>query len=253
MKVAGVVQARMGSSRLPGKVMSDISGRPMVICVADRLRRANLVDEVAIATSDAPSDDVLVAIARAHGLRAARGPVDDIALRLLTAARELDADYIVRVWGDCPLLDPAVVDALVDACVKGRYIYASNGMRGRRTYPVGLDAEVYRRDALERIAAADGDPRYREFPVEFVLANFDESSFVALQISADLSALHWTVDYPEDLETVRRIYDVLGDSRDRAGLKELLVLLEQRPELFAGFSHASRNVEYKAFVEQIVR
>jgi spore coat polysaccharide biosynthesis protein SpsF len=252
-RVVAIVQARMGSTRLPSKSLAPLAGRPLAVCVADRVARAARVHEVAIATTTEPADDELMTTAAAYGLRATRGPVDDIAGRLQGAAAALDADYLVRVWGDCPLVDPAAIDDLVALCVDGGHAFAANGVLGHRTFPPGLDAEVYRRDALDEIVGGTTDARYREFPVEYVLAHRDRLPASFLQTFADFSDLHLTVDYPEDLEAVRRIYEALGDRRSVAGLRELLELFAERPELPAAFAHKPRNVEYKAFLHQIGR
>lgn len=252
-RVVGVVQARLGSTRLPRKSLAMIDGRPLAVCVADRVGRAKSVHEVGIATTTDPGDDDLVAAAARFGLRATRGPVDDIAARLHGAAEALDADYLVRVWGDCPFVDPAAIDELVELCVAGGYAFATNCLLGQRTFPPGLDAEVYRRETLARIVEGTTDPRYREFPVEFVRDHVATLPMGLLQTFADLSAMHLTVDYPEDLEAARRICAALGPLRATAGLRELLALFAAQPELPAAFANAPRNVEYRAFVDQIGR
>ena len=247
-KVLAIVQARMDSGRLPGKVLKPIAGRAMVLRVADRLRGARRLDEVALATTTEPSDEPLVAVAEAAGLRVHRGPVDDIAARLSGAMRRFEAEWLVRAWGDCPLIDPAAVDALVELGLTEDLDYACNGMRGRRTYPPGLDLELYRRSTLERLLAETSESGYREFPVEFILANEEHFHYALLNWSEDLSALHLSVDYPEDLECVERIVAELEARGLGWDLECLVDLLREKPELAEGFAHSPRNIEYKAFL-----
>ncbi|WP_439817252.1 cytidylyltransferase domain-containing protein [Zavarzinia sp. CC-PAN008] len=251
MTVLGLVQARCGSSRLPNKVLAPIEGRPMALFIADRLACAPGVDRVAIATTTEGSDDPLAQAAADAGIACHRGPVDDIAERLAGAAHALGASIVVRVWGDCPLIDPAVVGILVDHVVSGRADWACNALPGRRTYPPGLDAEVYRLDLLERlITATAADPRLREFPFEWVRRQPDVR-IAAEDWPQDLSSLHLTVDYPADLEAARAIVRRLVERGAGPSLGELVALLRDEPHLADGFAQAARNIEYKAWKASI--
>lgn len=250
-RVVGAVQARLGSTRLPFKSLADIGGRPMAIRVADRLAQSGRLDAIAIATTTDPTDDRLVQAAAAAGLHASRGPVDDLIQRLYLVAEELDAEYLVRAWGDCPLLTSDAVASAVDQCVGESMAYVSNCVFGNRTYPPGLDLEVYSREALRYLEQTTTDSRVREFPAEFILANPKRLPMKTLQMTPDLSQLHLTVDYEKDLEAVREIYRELDARSASSTIAELLNLFADRPELAEGFAHAPRNVEYRKVVDAL--
>lgn len=245
-RVVAVVQARLGSSRLPGKVLADLAGRPLVHQIIRRLEQADEVDEVALTTSDDPSDDPLVEACRPLGVAVHRGPVDDIVGRLAGAAEGSGADVLVRVWGDCPFVDPAVVDRGVRILRERDADYVSNGVQGQRTYPTGLDIEVYRRSLLDRMADELDDPKLREFPSEFVTRS--DARVELLQLDTDLSALYLTVDYPADLEAARAIYAILDERRLGPDLDSLRSLLAEQPELAERFADAPRNIEYREYL-----
>jgi len=211
MNVVAVLQARMGSTRLPGKVLMDLAGRPMLSQLLHRLKRARRVDDIVIATTTDPRDDALVELAKREDVRWFRGSEQDVLSRIRGAAEDAGADAVVRLTGDCPLMDPAVVDAVVAALVDHSepVDYASNVLR--RTYPKGLDAEALFMDTLRRIDRMGTSPAarehvtwfaYRERPDLFVLRSVEQEQ--------DYSALNWSVDTIEDLEHARALYQQLG-------------------------------------------
>ncbi len=207
MKRAGIIQARMGSSRLPGKVLIDLAGRPLLAQQIRRLRRCRKLDEVVIATTTRGADDPVAALAGAEDVRCFRGSEEDVLARYVGAARECSADVVVRITADCPLIDPEEVDRVVDGLQD--VDYASNVIR--RTYPRGLDAEALFRDVLERAARLGTSVRAREHVTWYILRGRPE---LFLQRSVedveDNSDLRWTVDTPEDLALARRVYADLG-------------------------------------------
>lgn len=232
MTTVAIVQARMGSSRLPGKVLADIGGTSMLGRVVGRLVAATTIDGVVIATSTHPGDDQVVLEANRLGVDVFRGSETDVLDRYLGAAREARAEVVVRVTSDCPLLDPAVVDLVVDA-LRWDVDYASN--THRRTYPRGLDVEVLYRDTLERIAAAATSVQAREHVTAYVLEQPREFRVRHVCDDRDHSDLRWTVDTPEDLEAVRRIYELIGDRR--MPYRRLVDQVRQHPELSALNAH----------------
>lgn len=204
-RVVAVVQARTGSSRLPGKVLADLAGEPLLIRLLERLRRASRVDEVVVATTDRPQDDAVAALARRADVACHRGSETDVLARMCGAARAHRADAVVRITGDCPLVDPAVVDQVVDGLSRD-VDYASNLLR--RTFPRGLDAEALHMDVLERVARLGRSPEarehvtwfaYRERPDLFVLRSIEHPD-------DGYAKLQWSVDTAEDLERVRDLY-----------------------------------------------
>jgi spore coat polysaccharide biosynthesis protein SpsF len=203
VKTVAIVQARTTSTRLPGKVLSDIEGLPMLAHVLRRAR-ASGVDDVVVASTMNAADDPVVEIARSEGARWFRGDEYDVLARYAGAARDAGAEVVVRITADCPLLDPEVLDRVVEG-LDADADYASNVLD--RTFPVGLDVEAMRRETLDRIDVLARSPQAREHVTWFLREERPEL-FVRRSIvdDANNSDLRFTVDTDEDLEVVRRLY-----------------------------------------------
>ncbi|MCA3742238.1 glycosyltransferase family protein [Phenylobacterium sp.] len=207
-----VLQARMSSSRLPGKVMRSIVGKPMIELQIERVRRSRRLAEVVVATSLEPSDDPLAEFLPSLGVRVVRGPLEDVLGRFITVIETLGlTGDLVRLTADCPLADPGVIDACIDLLEKGGLDYASNGRR--RTYPRGLDVEVFRIDALLQAAQETQAPYDREHVTPWLYRPGSPFRQGQLVQAKDESPLRWTVDYPADFEFVRRVYEALYPTR----------------------------------------
>lgn len=237
MTTVAIVQARMGSSRLPGKVLAELGGTSMLGCVVGRLRRAQTIDDIVIATSIDPADEAVVREAQRLGVGVFRGSETDVLARYLGAARRAEAEVIVRVTSDCPLLDPGVVDLVVGG-LGWDVDYASN--THRRTYPRGLDVEAMYRDTLERIAAEATSAQAREHVTAYLLEA--PYAFRVRQVcdDHDHSDLRWTVDTPEDLEVVRMIYDLMGD--EPLAYPQLVERVRAQPHLIAHNAHVVQKL-----------
>ncbi len=233
MKVVATVEARMRSSRLPGKVLLELAGKPALERLVERLRRARRVDQVVIATTDNPADAPIAELAERLGVGCFRGSEDDVLDRVLSAARAYAADVIVETTGDCPLLDPEVVDRVIEAYQAGGADYVSNVLE--RTYPRGLDVQVFATAVLAEVAALTDDPADREHvslyiyqhPEKFRLKN------VASGLPERYHSLRLTLDTPEDLSLLRAVYEELSPSRPDFRLEDVLRLFDRRPELAA--------------------
>ncbi len=228
MKVVAIVQARMGSSRLPGKVLQDLHGETMLSRVVNRLRDSLALDDVIIATTTAPDDQAIVLAAQRLGVSAVRGSETDVLSRYAQAARFAGADAIVRVTSDCPLIDPGVVDAVINR-LDGSVDYVSN--THLRTYPRGLDVEALHRDTLMRIERMATSPAAREHVTAFVLEA--PTLFRTAQVTAatDDSDLRWTVDTHEDLAFVRAIYAQLDLGERNVPYADVLAAVRAHPDL----------------------
>ena len=244
MRTIAAIQARLGSTRLPEKVMADLGGLPMVMQIARRLAAASALDEVVIATTSEPSDAPLAAACEAAGLRVHRGAVDDLVARLHGAAEAFNADVLVRVWGDCPCVDPVVVDACVTTLTSHGHLFASTMRPPGRTLPLGLDIEVYRRSCLSAILEGSNDPFFREFPVEFVNQRIDDAQIGSYRYHSDASELHITVDYPEDLTFARAIFAALDRSDRIFGVDELVEWMTSDAGRAAKPEGLARNADY---------
>lgn len=203
-----ILQARMSSTRLPGKVMKPLLGRPMIERQLERLQRCDTLDRIIVATSDDPSDDVLADHLRSIGVEVFRGSLTDVLDRYIACARAHGVSgRIVRLTADCPLADPTVVDDCVRLHERLGVDYCANS--GRRTYPHGLDVEAFDLTALETAWREAKDPYDREHVTPYLYRNPDKFTVGHLVQDPDLSRLRWTVDTPEDFAFVEKVYEAL--------------------------------------------
>ena len=218
----------MGSTRLPGKVLADIAGEPMLARVTERTRRAKTVDEVVVATSVCRDDDAVEQLCLQRGWPCFRGSEADVLDRYYRAAGKFGADLVVRVTSDCPLIDPQLIDAHVKLLLErwGELDFVTN--MARPSYPLGLAVEAMPADVLVRMKRMSQSDVLKEHVT--TLAYFEPAWFQIGHVrhTVDLSHLRWTVDTPEDLELVRLIFRHFG--HDRFSWEEVLPVWEQHPE-----------------------
>jgi glutamate-1-semialdehyde aminotransferase/spore coat polysaccharide biosynthesis protein SpsF (cytidylyltransferase family) len=229
MKTVAIIQARMSSTRLPNKVLADIAGHPMLWHVVNRVRQAQSLDEVVVATSHNPKDDEVAAYCCDQGIPCRRGSEDDVLDRYYQAAKAQEAEAVVRITADCPLMDPEVIDLLVRAFQKSDYDYVSNTLP--YTFPDGLDVEVFSFRALEQAWREATKPSEREHVTPYLRLSGKFKLF-NVENGEDLSRQRhrWTVDDPTDLEFIREIYKSFP-AGPIFGMNEVLALLQRRPEL----------------------
>lgn len=223
-----VVQARTTSTRLPGKVLADVGGEPLLSLLLQRLARAACVDEIVVATSCDASDDAIERLCREHGTRVHRGPLEDVLARYVGAIEGFNGT-VVRITADCPLIDPAIVDAVVQLLhEQPGTTYASN--IEPRSFPDGLDVEAFPADVLREAERDAVAPETREH-VTLGLSVGEGSISAAVVHDPPLGHLRWTVDDAADLEFVRAVVHRLGASRYGAGLDEILEAVRRHPSL----------------------
>lgn len=230
MRTVAIIQARMTSTRLPGKVLADLAGSPVLGHVVRRVLAARQIDDVVIATTVNASDDPVVALADQLGVRWHRGDERDVLSRYVDAAREAAADTVVRITADCPLTDPAVIDSVCQALAQRRTAcdYASNAVV--RSFPRGLDVEALFRDTLDRVNRLATEPAEREHVTSAVYSTHVDV-FLRHDVVAehDDSDLRWTVDYPLDLEVVREAYDALALAENHRPYAEVVTWFREHP------------------------
>jgi spore coat polysaccharide biosynthesis protein SpsF len=228
-----VVQARMTSTRLPGKVLLDLGGRSLLAQVLRRLARCRRADELVVATTINAPDDAVVKVAGVEGARWFRGEEHDVLSRYLGAVREARAELVVRVTADCPLIDPGEVDRVILALESDApgADYAANVVE--RTFPRGLDAEALFRDVLERIGRLASSAAAREHVTQLVHDRRDLFLVRSVTDSRDNSDLRWTVDTPADLAMMRRLYEGLGLEGESLDYHDILAYVRRHPEISA--------------------
>jgi spore coat polysaccharide biosynthesis protein SpsF (cytidylyltransferase family) len=220
--IAVVVQARMASERLPGKVLAPVAGRPLLGYLLERLALARGPDCTIVATSDEPEDDPLARFASETGVSVHRGPLADVAGRLAAVAERYEVDALVRVSGDSPLLDPALVDRALELYAEGDWELVTNVFP--RSFPVGQSVEVLPRATLERVLATTTEPEDREHVTRWLYANADRFRIHNFRHERDKSGVRLAVDTAEDLQRIERIVAAMRAPHTEYGLSELLRL-----------------------------
>jgi spore coat polysaccharide biosynthesis protein SpsF len=227
-----IIQARMAASRLPGKVLKDLGGQPVLAWVVERARRAALIDEVVVATTIEPEDDQVESFCNQKGYPCYRGSMHDVLDRYYKAARLYTADAIVRVTADCPFIDPEMLDSNIQTFLDADppLDFVANRLPMARTVPIGLDTEICTFTALEAAWKEAAEPHHREHVMPFFYEHPERFNNLHIRHEPDYSHLRWTVDVPEDLELLRQIAAHF-DGRDDFSWEEVLALVEARPEL----------------------
>jgi spore coat polysaccharide biosynthesis protein SpsF len=221
----------MTSTRLPGKVLMPIQGRPMLTWQLERLQRVRDDVRVTVATTDQPTDDAVVDLCAHHGIQVTRGSEADVLDRYWNAAREVGADPVIRITADCPLIDPDLTREVLELWERSGADYASNTLD--RRYPRGLDTEVISRDALGRAWESATEAFEREHVTPFIYLQPDRFRLVGLRNAADEGMRRWTVDTIEDLAFVRAVYAHLLPTTPNFGATEVRELLRHRPDIEA--------------------
>lgn len=226
MKIVAIIQARMGSTRLPGKMMMKIAGKPVVAHVFDRVRTSRLIDETWLATTVDPSDDVLAKWAEENGMPCFRGSVDDVLDRYYQTAHKAGADAIIRITGDCPLHDHRVIDKVIRVFGdNSKYDYVSN--INPPTYPDGLDVEIFSFATLKEAWEDAKLKSEREHVTPYIYKHLELFRLKNVKSDQDLSSYRLTLDEPEDLDLIEKI--VYACSIEGCSLEEIVKLLSDNP------------------------
>jgi spore coat polysaccharide biosynthesis protein SpsF len=228
LRTVAIIQARTGSTRLPGKVLKDLAGEPMLARVVERTRRARHLDEVVVATSDLEADDRIARLCAERGWACFRGSELDVLGRYYKAALTFRADAVVRVTSDCPLIDPEVIDLHVHRLLEGwsETDFVTNMLR--QSFPLGLAVEVMPIDVLARMHRMSRTPELREHVTTLAYVEPEQFRIENIPHKTDLSCMRWTVDTAEDLEFVRRVFAHFG--HDRFTWQNVLAALDEHPE-----------------------
>ena len=235
--ILAILQARTSSSRLPGKVLLPLAGAPMIVRQIERVTRSRRIDRLVVGTSDDPSDDELARALVDEQIAVHRGPLDDVLARFTGALAAFGpADHVVRLTGDCPLADPAVIDATIDAVMAAGADYGSNTppdapFPDGRTFPKGLDVECMTAAALTAAAARAASPEEHEHVTWALHRRPDLYRQAFLSQGADEGEVRWTVDYPDDYAFVAAVYDALWPANPAFTSDDVRALVRARPDL----------------------
>jgi len=230
-RVVAIIQARMASTRLPGKVLADLGGRPVLEWILRRAGRASLIDQAIVATTTQAEDDVVASFCNINGYECFRGSVHDVLDRYYQAALRAKAKVVVRITGDCPLIDTAMLDSNIETFLQAEppLDFAANRLPDERSIPIGLDTEICTLQALKTAWSQAKQPHQREHVMPFFYENPDRFRTLHIQHEPDYGHYRWTVDAPQDLTLLREVVAAFED--DRFSWKDVLTLFESRPEL----------------------
>ena len=228
-----IIQARMASSRLPAKVLRDIAGKPMIVRVVERVKRANTIDRVVIATTTDPSDDPIKDLCEGHGFACYRGNQFNVLDRYYQAAQLYNAEIIVRITGDCPMVDPTEIDHVVQELMEKQADFAANRLPPpwKRTFPIGLDTEVCTFEALKRAWKEAERPEELEHVMPYLYTEEGRFRTAVINYEVDFGHYRWTVDTREDLDLARQVYAHF-DGNDDFGWLDIIDLYASHPNLF---------------------
>jgi spore coat polysaccharide biosynthesis protein SpsF len=228
--ILAILQARMSSTRLPGKVMMPLAGAPMMVRQIERIARSHRIDRIVVATSNNPGDDIVEKTARREGIGVHRGPLDDVLARFLGTLDAFPADHVVRLTADCPFADAQLIDETIDTLLETGADYASN-TPPHRTFPKGLDVEAMTAEALRRAGAEAATPEAREHVTLGIYSAPDRYRIAYHSQAADEGEVRWTVDRPDDYAFTAAVYDALYP-RDRAFTSDAVrAFVRSRPDL----------------------
>jgi spore coat polysaccharide biosynthesis protein SpsF len=241
-----IIQARMSSSRLPGKVLMDIGGQPMLMRVIERVNQAKLINRILVATTSDPTDDTLNQWCENNQVDCFRGSMQDVLDRFYQAARTKNADRVVRITADCPVIDPYLIDSTILACIEQNADFAATRLPPpfHRTYPIGLDVEVSTFAALERAWQEAKTTPEREHVFPYLYDQQGRFKIHILNHEPDYGSSRWTVDTAEDLELIRKIYQRFLPRVDFSWM-EILDLMEREPKLM----EMNSAVKHKSYLD----
>jgi spore coat polysaccharide biosynthesis protein SpsF len=231
MKTCAIIEARMTSRRLPGKILLPVFGRPLLELLIERLKRAQSLEGIIVATTSNPTDDIVEQLTKRIGVGCFRGSEEDVLSRVLGAAEKYHVDVIVEITGDCPLIDPEIVEKLIGIYHTNNYDYVSNVLK--TPYPAGMDTQIFSTAVLQKVAALTDDPVDHEHVSLYIYEHPEIFSLynVEIDLPEKYRNLRLTVDTQEDFELIQKIYELLYPKNPSFLLKDIMEFLDKREEL----------------------
>lgn len=229
MRIVLIDQARMSSTRLPGKILKQVLDKPLLLYQIERLKRAKRLSQIVIATTVNPQDDIIANTAKEQGVSVYRGSEEDVLQRYAETAKQFQADFIVRITSDCPLIDPAIIDACIEQFLKSpQYDYISNTLD--LTFPRGMDVEVFTQKALQTAHEKAKRTPEREHVTPYIYQHPDIFKIGHFKNSENLSQYRLTVDTQEDFDLIKMIIESLYPKDPEFNLEKIIKLLGKHPE-----------------------
>lgn len=232
--INAIIQARMGSTRLPGKTMKIIGGKPLIWQVVRRVNRAKKIDKVIVATTNNPEDDVIEELAKKEKWLFYRGSAENVLERYYQAAKKFNSKIIVRITSDCPLIEPKIIDKCIELFVKNKVAYLSNIVGGKTTFPLGLAVEVFTFNALKKAYQNATEDYEKEHVTPYIYENKKNKFRIGKPLKAfSFYARNYrlTVDYPEDLLMVEKIYNALYRPKSIIDFRKTIYFLDKNPDI----------------------
>ncbi|MAF85149.1 MAG: spore coat biosynthesis protein F [Dehalococcoidales bacterium] len=241
MRIVSTIEARMGSTRLPEKTIKEMVGKPMLELIIERLKRARKVDEIVVATTTEPEDEVIAELAERVGVKWFRGSSEDVLDRVIQAAKVYKADIIVEMTGDNPLLEPQLVDEAIDIYLKGNYDYVSNAIKD--TYPDGLNVQAFSVKVLDEVARITNDPADRENVSLYIYEHPEEYRLYNMEAPAEYyhPEYRWTIDTEEDFQFTKAVYENLYYKNPDFSIADIMKLLKEKPDLLKINAHIEQK------------
>jgi len=237
-KITVIIEARTGSSRLRNKVVAEIEGKPMIFYVIDRVKQIKSVEQIILATTQEKNDKILIEIAKQNSIGIFTGDSMDVLNRDYQCALQNNADPIIRITGDCPLIDPDIIGEMLEFYLKNNYDYISNRINPK--YPDGLDVEIYSFKTLQMVEQNAKWSSERVLVTTYITKNPKIFKIFSYENQEDLSGHRWTVDEQNDLEFVRKIYSIMKP-KTNFSMNEIIEILVKNPELLKINSGIMRN------------
>lgn len=241
--ILAILQARTSSSRLPGKVIKEILGKPMIIRQIERILKSEKIGKLILATSTDSSDDALEEICKINSTECFRGDLNDVLKRFYFAADKYKPENVVRLTGDCPVIDPEIIDKTINYHISERFDYTTNALEP--TFPDGLDVEIMKFSVLKQAFENAELTSQREHVTPYIYNNPDKFKIGILKNTEDLSNLRWTVDEKEDYDFITKIYDGLYRNKPDFNMNDIINFMESNSDLCKYNSKFKRNEGYE--------
>jgi len=229
-KTAAIIQARMGSTRLPGKVMKDLKGKPVLWHVIERVKQAKNIDQIIIATTTAKRDKIIFEKVKEWGVKAYQGSEEDVLARYYKAANKYDVDTVVRITSDDPLVDPFIVDDLIEFFNDKEYSLVTNSSEEKRTFPIGLDVEIFTFKVLKEAFNNAAEKYQKEHVTPYIYEKFRNDIYIYHNAN-DYSNFRWTLDTIEDYKFMKEIYNNFYNGKHNFYFKDIISFLKKNPEI----------------------